>query len=475
MRTDPVGDVRIPRTGKTGDSFDKRFERVLDDVDTRRDAQTDNGPKNAARRETGQDAKHVPDQASAHSEAENQTNETNDAAPADHTAAPADPPTRRDTLVQKLSQLRTATGKPVFTDPDQIEALADVLMGALEHTGPAGQFSEILAQLQQIATALLNGNAADGSAELARAVPGSTSGAMDARIAAFLGGLVKNAGDGNGTNGAHGRFVAQLQQLGAARSETKMTDVGMLERQANAAAQTDAGLPDTIVPKPEQGTAKNGNQDVLTRLMAAGAKGAGSAVAGAGPAGQTSAAAIQTSDLSAMAPQSTDSPNLAANAQNLLNGTAQQTVRQVQSPVPAAAVANSVAIDIAKFAQRGETRFEIRLDPPELGRVDVRLRIGNDGMIRAHLFVEQSETLDMFMRDSRSLERALDQQGLKTAQGGLEFSLGTGGRNGGFQEQMAGSDEAFSDDMGGDEEPAAQAVTTYRVTLARDGRVDIQV
>lgn len=96
----------------------------------------------------------------------------------------------------------------------------------------------------------------------------------------------------------------------------------------------------------------------------------------------------------------------------------------------AAAATTSHAVDtaalassIATHAKDGHSRFEIRLDPPELGRVDVKLKVGSDGEVRAHLIVERSETLDMMMRDQRGLERALENAGLKTDGSGLQFSL----------------------------------------------------
>ena len=95
---------------------------------------------------------------------------------------------------------------------------------------------------------------------------------------------------------------------------------------------------------------------------------------------------------------------------------------QVPSQV-AAANAQAIVAHISKFASKGETRFEIRLDPSDLGKVDVRLTIGSDGQTRAHLFVEKTETLDFLMRDQRVLERSLTQNGLNLDRQGLEFSL----------------------------------------------------
>ena len=76
-----------------------------------------------------------------------------------------------------------------------------------------------------------------------------------------------------------------------------------------------------------------------------------------------------------------------------------------------------------RAGQAGKKRFEIRLDPPELGRIDVRLEIDSDGQVKSRLIVERSETLDMLRRDAPQLERALQQAGLKTSDNALEFSL----------------------------------------------------
>lgn len=89
------------------------------------------------------------------------------------------------------------------------------------------------------------------------------------------------------------------------------------------------------------------------------------------------------------------------------------------SPVPV----EGLAVEIAARAQQGRNRFEIRLDPPELGRIDVRLDIDTDGKVSSRLVVERAETLEMLRRDASQLERALQQAGLKTGDNGLQFQL----------------------------------------------------
>jgi flagellar hook-length control protein FliK len=82
-----------------------------------------------------------------------------------------------------------------------------------------------------------------------------------------------------------------------------------------------------------------------------------------------------------------------------------------------------LAIEIAARAQAGSNRFDIRLDPPELGRIDVRLDVDRSGQVTTRLVVEKSETLDLLRRDAPELERALQQAGLKTGDNGLQFAL----------------------------------------------------
>jgi flagellar hook-length control protein FliK len=93
---------------------------------------------------------------------------------------------------------------------------------------------------------------------------------------------------------------------------------------------------------------------------------------------------------------------------------------QIQAPaVPLA----GLAIEIAKEATAGKHQFEIRLDPPELGRIDVRLSVDHDGRVTSHLVADRADTLDLLKRDAAQLERALQQAGLKTSDNALEFSL----------------------------------------------------
>lgn len=113
-------------------------------------------------------------------------------------------------------------------------------------------------------------------------------------------------------------------------------------------------------------------------------------------------------------------PNFAMTAQ--INAPVQVQTQHAAETVRNVPVAE-LAVEIATRAGKGERRFEIRLDPPELGRIDVRLEIDSKGNTTTKLIVERAETLDMLQRDARGLEKALQNAGLKTDAGGMQFSL----------------------------------------------------
>ena len=71
----------------------------------------------------------------------------------------------------------------------------------------------------------------------------------------------------------------------------------------------------------------------------------------------------------------------------------------------------------------GQSRISITLHPAELGQIDVKLNIGNDGAVKAIISIERPETFELLQRDARGLEKALQDAGLKTDSGSLSFNL----------------------------------------------------
>lgn len=137
-----------------------------------------------------------------------------------------------------------------------------------------------------------------------------------------------------------------------------------------------------------------------------------------------------------------------------------------------------VAFEVVRQVHQGNNRFQIRLDPPELGRIDVRLQIDGDGNTQARMTVERAETLDLMQRDQRHLEKALAQAGLDASKTTLEFSLrqNPNGREG-FQQQFQNQQQGGRGQPGhragtanGEASAELQPITqSYRGSLSQSG------
>jgi len=141
----------------------------------------------------------------------------------------------------------------------------------------------------------------------------------------------------------------------------------------------------------------------------------------------------------------------------------------------AAVPLSGLAMEIAASANSGKTRFEIRLDPAELGRIDVRIDIDRHGQVTSHLTVERPETLSMLRQDANQLQRALDNAGLSTGNSGLQFSLrdqSSQGQNDGNQSNPNAQRLVVSEE---DSVPAVVAGRSYGRMLGSSSGVDIRV
>ena len=145
--------------------------------------------------------------------------------------------------------------------------------------------------------------------------------------------------------------------------------------------------------------------------------------------------------------------------------------------MPTANPAEQIAVQVRRAQVAGQDQINIKLHPAELGRIEVRLESGADGTLRAVIAAERAETLDLLQRDARGLERALQDAGVKTDSGSLNFSLRGQGQH---QERQAdgnsGSAGGGADDATGDGEQieiAAEEAQHYRAN--EGGALDIRV
>ncbi|NIJ40411.1 flagellar hook-length control protein FliK [Parvibaculum indicum] len=238
------------------------------------------------------------------------------------------------------------------------------------------------------------------------------------------------------------------QKLADAKSDATKGDAARNQPTANAAAPGQAGpdhakaaasakgQPAAAAPQPAQGTPSNGapaNNDLVTGVPAQAARGNGS------------------------------SPTMRI-------GTLPGQTQPTQLP------ASALAIQMARNLNKGVDRFEIRLDPPEMGRIDVKMEVHKDGHVSAHMMADKQDTLDLLQRDQRALQQALQNAGLDTDNSSLSFSL---------RDQNPDSGGAFADNNGNggtaggidddaDAADLAQA-SVYNVNIAANGGVDIRI
>lgn len=136
----------------------------------------------------------------------------------------------------------------------------------------------------------------------------------------------------------------------------------------------------------------------------------------------------------------------------------------------------AIALQISKHVARGVSTFEIRLDPAEMGRIDVKLELAQDGRVTAHLAVEKAETLDLLQKDAKALEQALKDAGLDADADTLNFSLKNGNENAdvnGSETLEPGEDQLSGDEDG--EDILLNAVAARQIEAAARGGIDVSI
>jgi flagellar hook-length control protein FliK len=134
-----------------------------------------------------------------------------------------------------------------------------------------------------------------------------------------------------------------------------------------------------------------------------------------------------------------------------------------------------LAVAIASHAQAGSHQFDIRLDPPELGRIDVQLNVDSNGQITSHITADRPDTLQLLQSQQPQIQQALDQSGLQTADNGLQFSLrdqsfaGQNNNGGNAQQQTTAQLVVPDADL-----PTVQSTQAYTRLNLRSG-LDIRV
>jgi flagellar hook-length control protein FliK len=126
-----------------------------------------------------------------------------------------------------------------------------------------------------------------------------------------------------------------------------------------------------------------------------------------------------------------------------------------QSAARAAPAAHQVGREIVRKFDGGNTRFELRLDPPELGRVEVRMEVSRDHRVTAVIAADSPQALTELARHARDLEQMLQGAGLELSDSGLSFDL------------RRGREQAETAEFGGSVADGAPAVEDTAPVTAR--------
>lgn len=383
--------------------------------------------------------------------------------------AAGDKPAGGKTVEERKAALAAALdGAPVIGKgtPDE-QAAAGAVMQPVPSPAIAAEF------LALTAAALQGGEPAkpegatteDGKAVTATGATGATAQATGEAIAVPVPPALPAKADGQASAGGEAAAadikVGLKPQLPAAGTEAK-TDGKSGEAKSGGAEQIAAKTAETKSGE-GQAAAKDDSEAGKVAATAAGSdtkaagdtKAADTATAPVATGQTTQAASTEASSgaqqasaplspqaILAVGPQSLTAPQaplteLDAAAQATARAQAEAAHKMTSGDAGRPTPLHVVPIEIGAKALAGNKRFDIRLDPAELGRIDVSLEISDKGDVSAKLTVDRVETLHMLQRDARTLERAFEQAGLKPSEGGIDLSLrDPGGQQAGGRQQQ---------------------------------------
>jgi flagellar hook-length control protein FliK len=240
-------------------------------------------------------------------------------------------------------------------------------------------------------------------------------------------------------------------------------------------------LPATPPPAADSATGRNAAAAPAIPPAPAGAKSARGqsedapdltlSAAGATPA---DAPAASANTQSGAAIQPTFNPAMPAGIQPApaLGPTAPHIAATAEAAVPVA----NLPVEIATRVEAGQKHFEIRLDPPSLGRIEVQLSVDSSGRATSHIVADRADTFDLLRRDAPALERALQSAGLTTDDGALQFSLrdqSFAGRDQGAPAPLAPPVQPVVADT--EVAPVDAALRRYGQLMGLGGGIDIRV
>jgi flagellar hook-length control protein FliK len=129
----------------------------------------------------------------------------------------------------------------------------------------------------------------------------------------------------------------------------------------------------------------------------------------------------------------------------------------------------SLGVEIARKVELGQETLRIRLNPIELGRIEVTLAFDDKGSLQATVRTESAQAMDLLRQDAPELARTLDQAGVRTDAQSFRFE-NRDGDSGGQQAQQQHSPNRGPFASPDDDADLAEPI--YR-PIRSDGQVDL--
>lgn len=190
------------------------------------------------------------------------------------------------------------------------------------------------------------------------------------------------------------------------------------------------------------------------------------------PSAQATAPSGNAQTMGGEGQATTNSQGNAQSANQTQQSAKAQAAHQPRFTLPGQAVADQVSVQITKALAQGMDKINIQLKPASLGRVDVQMEMAQDGRIAIAVTADKQETLDLLQKDSRELQKAMQQAGFDMNNGDLSFNLR---EQQGQGEQFADGRNGGDDLAGASEEEILEAVLAEEhVDIIADDRVDVR-
>lgn len=284
-------------------------------------------------------------------------------------------------------------------------AASQSLMAGLSASGQTQQPAPKDSQVAQLAASAPVPAPAPAPAQVIQPNPQPTD-AATAQAVPTLDAVLANQPQGPGAARA---LEAQASQANGLKSNSP---AGWLANGAGMSATNDAGFQSTPSALTVATATPQANAAAATGLVPNLAK----------TGTKTEEAKIAATDASGMMGGS----NGAADAATSVTVDGTVTPAQDTTPKPSLVQPHTIPMLAAAMMRRisnGMKEFTLRLDPPELGRVDVRLTVGPDKKVRAVVSTDRPEALKDLALSARDLTRALQEAGLDLEENGLSFSM----------------------------------------------------